>query len=658
MIEPSWVIFDVKDNIVPVSTRFDDVYFSKENGRAESEYVFFEQARVAEKLAEDTHKPLVIFETGFGTGLNFFVTLQLAAQYHSKRKIHFISVEKYPIPANQLKQIYHDWSDYQALTDRLIAHYPILSAGCHRIDFTEQNAQLDLWLGDINAVLPDIAAPPQGLVDVWYLDGFTPAKNPQMWSDTLFSNMARLSRDGATMSTFTSAGLVRRGLLEQHFKMQKVPGFGRKRHMLTGRYQRVNVNPLPKCFIRHPAAAAGKQVTIIGAGIAGLLTANALLAKGFRVKLVDTEKPGSGASGNPVAAVYPQLHAETSLSSQFYLHCFDYAKRFYGDCARATSRFSLDWCGVVQLAFNKNTWQRYEKIADNPDWPKELVHFLMPADISEVTGLTLPYSGLWFPTAGWVSPVSLTESLLAHCQSSGRFEFQQKSLCALRHEHDAWQVTWSDAVQTTESVIVIATGAYFDIKTEFELPITPTRGQIEYLPNSNVFAELKTVLCHKGYVTPGQGVQVMGSTFVKGDTSTDYRDSEAQENIRIQQQALIDWSDSQHLAVSGEGRASLRAAVPDHLPIMGAVPDVQAQRQQFHHIHQGYQEKTLPAAKDLPNLFILSGLGSRGVTSAPLLAEALACQIAGEPLPLPQPLLNAINPNRFVIRACKQGLSS
>lgn len=217
---------------VPRSERFEDVYFSAENGMEETKHVFLNGNNVP--VSWEGKKRFVICETGFGTGLNFLITFSLFnRKARNGQHLEFISFEKYPVRLEKIKIAHSCWSEsFQSELDLLLAHYPKCTPGTHHLKLSSY-VSLTLIIADVNEVMPKLNAK----VDCWYLDGFKPSTNPEMWSDTVFQNMARLSKAGTTFATFTAAGKVRRGLLEAGFDVQKVPGYGRKREMLVGIYK-------------------------------------------------------------------------------------------------------------------------------------------------------------------------------------------------------------------------------------------------------------------------------------------------------------------------------------------------------------------------------------------------------------------------------------
>jgi len=248
------------------SKEFDDIYFSAQDGLEETRHVFLAGNNLPAAWAGRPH--FVIAETGFGTGLNFLAAWQLFARTAQPgQKLHYISFEKFPLNWVEIESALAQWrGELGPQMDVLRAVYPLRTTGFHRVVLNDQ-VTLTLIFDDVNGALPRLDVPCG--VDAWFLDGFAPAKNPQMWTDTLFTNMARLSRPGATFATFTAAGIVKRGLSQAGFTVDKIAGFGRKRDMLAGRFNGTE---------NKTEIVTNKKIAIIGGGLAGTATAHVLKA--------------------------------------------------------------------------------------------------------------------------------------------------------------------------------------------------------------------------------------------------------------------------------------------------------------------------------------------------------------------------------------------
>ncbi len=214
------------------SEKFDDVYFSVEDGLAETRHVFLDSNHLPNDWQGKSN--YVIAETGFGTGLNFLAAWALFKQTASPdQTLDFISIEKYPLERDQIATALEHWRrEIGEELDALIDQYPPLMRGAHRL-FFDKNVRLTLFFDDVEQALPKIEA----RVDAWFLDGFRPATNPEMWTQAVFDHMALISKKGTRYATFTAAGDVRRGLERAGFSVEKIPGFGKKREMISGQYE-------------------------------------------------------------------------------------------------------------------------------------------------------------------------------------------------------------------------------------------------------------------------------------------------------------------------------------------------------------------------------------------------------------------------------------
>jgi tRNA 5-methylaminomethyl-2-thiouridine biosynthesis bifunctional protein len=222
------------NNEEPYSLDFCDVYYSSDDGLAETEYVFIKHNQLVERFSSLHAATFTIIETGFGTGLNFFCTaLQFLQHASSQAALRFISIERYPLKPEDFIKANLRWPMFGELATQLNTPYAILKDGLNIFSICQNRILLDLWIGDVSECLPNIKTP----TDAWFLDGFAPSKNSEMWSENLFTEMARLSKSNTTFATFTSAGQVRRQLEAAGFQVSKAEGFGKKREMLHGLYR-------------------------------------------------------------------------------------------------------------------------------------------------------------------------------------------------------------------------------------------------------------------------------------------------------------------------------------------------------------------------------------------------------------------------------------
>ena len=388
----------------PHSTRYEDVYFSRHDGRAETEHVFLHHNHLPERFAAwNESRPFVIGETGFGTGLNMLCAWACFERHASENaRLHLVSTEKHPLTRGDLQRALAVWPDFVHMARVLVEQWPEPVAGVHRLALSER-VTLDLHFGDSAERLSRL----DGRVDAWFLDGFAPSKNPDMWQPALFEAMAVRSHCGATFATFTCAGFVKRGLKAAGFAWEKVPGFGRKREMLRGRIDVPSPDASRQAapWFMPPAAMPARHVAVIGAGLAGASVAEALARRGVRVTLIDREDPGAGASGNRQGALYVKLAAETNLQSRVYLAGLLYTRRWL---ARLDPGQEL-WqdCGVLQLAMHDKEANRQASFMTHHALPASVIETVDSQTASERTGTRLEQGGLDYSGAGWVRPAAL-----------------------------------------------------------------------------------------------------------------------------------------------------------------------------------------------------------------------------------------------------------
>ncbi|HDX8403708.1 TPA: bifunctional tRNA (5-methylaminomethyl-2-thiouridine)(34)-methyltransferase MnmD/FAD-dependent 5-carboxymethylaminomethyl-2-thiouridine(34) oxidoreductase MnmC [Aeromonas dhakensis] len=641
----------------PVSSEFGDVYFSNDNGLSETRYVFLQQNRLPARFSHHDSDIFVIGETGFGTGLNFLATmaafLEQAPQTGNGSRLHFISFEKYPLTQADLRKALAAWPELAHLSQDLIAQWPLPVSGCHRLIFADGRIRLDLWLGDIKEMLPQVPHPATGLVDAWYLDGFSPAKNPEMWTQDLFDGLARLARPQATIATFTCAGFVRRGLIAAGFAMQKVKGHGSKREMLAGeRADKLPQQTIAPCYAR-PAGREG-EVLIIGGGIASAMTALSLVERGRKVTLLcQDDEPAGGASGNRQGALYPLLNGEHDALSRFYSLAFGFARsRLLALAERHPIAFSL--CGVTQLGYDDKSAAKLTKMAQGP-FPPELMHPLSEPEVDQVVGLPCGHGGVSYPQGGWLCPADLTRAAIGEAQAGGLLEVLFNTRVAtVTEQADGWQVESCDGRRWQSPTLVVAAGHQLPALIPFaELPLYPVRGQVSHVPTSASLSRLNTVLCYDGYLTPAnEGQHCIGASYGRNQTELAFRAEEQTQNQARLQACLPQQRWPAEVDVSGnQARVRVRSASRDHLPVAGPVARLAALAD--HNLKAPVdQQSPLPL---YPGLYVLGALGSRGLCSAPLCGELLASEICGDPLPLAADLLEALHPARYWVRKLLKG---
>lgn len=641
----------------PHATAFDDIYFTRGDGRAETEHVFLGANHLPERFADwKATRPFVIGETGFGTGLNMLCAWACFEQHAPpSARLHLLSTEKFPLTLSALEQALASWPSLATYAQTLCAQWPAAVSGIHRLHLTNR-VTLDLHFGDTTERLEQL----DGQVDAWFLDGFAPSKNPDMWQPELFNAMAARSRPGATFATFTCAGIVKRGLKAAGFSWKKVPGYGRKREMLAGSIETPPADHRRQStpWFTPPSAVSNKHVAIVGAGLAGSSVAAALSRRGIKVTVVEREVPGAGGSGNRQGALYVKLAAETNHQSRVYLAGLLYSQRWLAQ--HHAKQVLWQPCGVVQLASSDREARRQQRFIEQHPLPSEVVTGMENPALTETAEINIDAShGLFYSQAGWVRPKALCEHLL----SPSGINIQQGEVSSLTQRETGWQLNLTDGSTLEADQVVIASAHLANrFAQTAELPLQSVRGQISELTLPDKVAGPKRVVCAGGYVAPAlDGVLTFGASFVPNNAATDVTDDDHQRNtdeLRQTLPALVEALEQAGIELSPEnlkGRAAVRAASPDKTPYAGPVPVAEAWRADYSLLSKDATRVAEIPGQHYPGLWISTAHGSRGLASAPLCAEVIASRICDEPMPLEAPLVDHLHPGRRIISAIIRG---
>lgn len=633
---------------VPVSQQFDDSYFSREDGIAESEYVFLTHNRLNERWQNG--KTFCIGELGFGTGLNFFLTLKLWQQNRKPGQIcHYYSVEKYPIRLGQLQAIHRQWPQFQPHYQQFYQNYPNNLPGHHIIEYAELGLILHLMIGDAVEMYSQVV----DKMDAWYLDGFSPAKNETMWSETCFSMLAERSKAGSSFATFTAAGFVRRGLNKVGFEVFKVAGFGKKREMLCGRYEakaHFASSSAPWFSLNFCVQRPSKNVAVIGAGIAGLSTAWYLQKQGIKVSVFEeNHQVASGASGNPCGLVMPRHTNDFSLDSQFYYTCLTQSTQFYNTLKQRYPALNWQQTGVVQLVDSS----QLSKI-ESTGYPDNFLQIKSAEEISVLVNLGVSQPGMYFPNAGYISPVQLCETLFQDLQDKVIFNFDS-TVHGLAFDGEQWHVKTSSSHQMFDAIVLANSFAANDLIGLQSIHLEKNRGQLSILDQESDalnISQLTIPLVYNAYLTPTlNGQQMLGASYAP-DAQLTARLKDHKRNIDKLNSVL-----SVPEVISPEqlgNRISFRAYSQDRMPIVGPVHDETWYRSVYWDLHHGKRYKTYPDAKYLPGLYVNIGHGSRGLVSAIPSACMIAGLIVNSPVNMPNNIIARLHSARFLIRQLKK----
>ncbi len=585
---------------------FGDTYWSLDGGLDEARHVFLSGNHLPARW--QARESFTILETGFGSGLNFLCAWRSFRETaRPDARLHYLSVDKHPFRREDLERLYPHWPELAPLGADLLERYPPLVAGFHRLHLDGGRVSLTLLWGEATEMLAQVEA----RVDAFFLDGFAPARNPQMWSDALFTQLARLAAPGATFATYTAAGKVSRCMTAAGFSVGKQPGFGRKRDMLAGRFAGAEA----------AESVRDRRALVIGGGIAGTLVAERLAARGWAINLIERRDGlARETSGNPAGVLQPVPSADGNRLSRLTVAGFHFALR---QLQEFSSDPKLIWqqCGVLRLARDEKQVERQRRIAESGLLPPEVLRWVDVDEASTLAGWRVPAPGWWFPQGGWVHPPSLCDAALRAAGTAVRLHTQREVADLVRGTH-GWRAIDATGQTIAEAPVAILANGHLArrFKVSAALPLRPVRGQITCIP-AEPGREVKVVVSREGYVTPATsfGVHVVGATYEEGSTDDVAREEDHLANLERLKLLLPDFAatvDASRVA----GRAGIRTVGPDRLPLVGALPD------------------------GCDGVYALLGLGSRGLVYAPLAAELLASTIEGEPLPLERDLAAGLAP--------------
>ncbi|WP_171022376.1 bifunctional tRNA (5-methylaminomethyl-2-thiouridine)(34)-methyltransferase MnmD/FAD-dependent 5-carboxymethylaminomethyl-2-thiouridine(34) oxidoreductase MnmC [Thalassotalea litorea] len=667
-IKTAQIEFDT--NGLPYSSQFDDIYFDYQDGCSQSVQVFiegnelekqwlnYEPIKSVENNSANTPAPFVIGETGFGSGLNFFLTLQrfqTFCEHHAPDwDLLFISTEKYPMTLEDFSRALALWPELQPLSQEFLSKYHIdEQQQILEVRLLDGKVNVQIHLQDATAALAKLNPESFAYVDAWFLDGFAPKKNPEMWHQGLFMQLGRLSMPGTTLATFTVAGIVRRGLEKQGFAVTRKKHQQHKSQTLVATYTGHAKAPQVNGYKRRISPDKPQHVTIVGGGLASACAAYSLVKRGIKVNVFcQDEALAQGASANAVGAIYPLLHQQKDEISEFYQAGFAYAVDFYQELLNQGFDYSHGFDGLIEVAYKEALQKRLEVFKNQPVWPETLISVVDSTQSSQLSGIKLDFPGLWIPKAGWVSPPELVRAIFAAAQNLGQCKIKYNTQVQAINKMDNGRfLLATNKGQKQIQTLILCTGAdTLQLEIADALPLSVVRGQVSQLQTTALSENLKAVICHKGYLTPAlDNKHCIGATFDKNDDDTATRAKDDAYNLNTLTGLLGNIGQWTSEDIQG-AKARLRCCTPDHLPVVGAMPDIEQHKRVYQHISKDKNWRFEQHPPVTQGLYVLTGMGARGLCSAPLLAEILACELTNEVYPLSAEQLFQLAPNRFIIR--------
>ena len=635
---PAPLAFDAAGT--PYSPEYGDVYHSADSGPGQARHVFIGGNDLPQRWAGA--RVFTIVETGFGLGMNFLATWDAwRADPARPARLHFVSVEKHPFTREGLAGLHARYAEFAPLAAQLQSAWPLPLPGLHRLEFEGGRVTLTLAFADVGDILPGLRL----AADAFYLDGFAPDRNPEMWAPTIMRALARLARPGATLATYTTARAVRDALAGAGFAAELRPGFGRKRNMLAARIT-------PRGAPRHgppPAPSWGEhRAIVVGAGLAGAAVCERLAARGWRIELIERlATPAAEASSIPSGVFHPNVSRDDSLLSRLTRTGYLYSLARWRALETAGHRLPWDCCGVLQMAKDAREEARMAATVRMLGFPARYVDYLPRTSAENKAGRDVRAGGWWFPDSGWMRPAGLVAAQIAAAKARGNLKLHMGvTVHALDRTGENWRILSTEGTTVASAPVVVLANSH-DAARLVPLGVTlkRVRGQLTRLPAGSVPAPT-AVLAGAGHLIPDtDGGTIVGATYdFEVEDPAPRKEDHAGNLERLER--LLPGMAARFDPAALDGAVGFRCVAADRLPLIGALPDAGAWR-------PGGLARDLPR---LPGLFGAFAYASRGLTWAALGGELIASAVEGEPLPLEGDLADAIDPARFMLRRARRGM--
>jgi len=685
---------------VPFSPDFDDIYFNADDPIGQSEYVFnsvFDE--FWEKKSEFN-----VLEMGFGAGLNFLCAFKRFK--NSDKFLNFVSIEKTPIARDDLAKIYANFSELTDVSGELLGAYPPLVRGFHRLNLTP-NVTLTLCFGDVDTVLDELSF----IADAVFMDGFAPAKNEAMWSERVCAKIANLCAFGARVCTYSASGALKRALQNSGFEVNLLKGYGKKREMLRAKFAGERQTQSEIWFSRFDPAsgATPKTALVIGGGVAGCVCAFKLRERGLDVTIAEKRSDiALNGSGNHCGILMPLITKPTVNLGRMHMNAFLQAARFYGQNLGADE---IEFCGATDYAYEQKTLERFyewrEFDADNGVFELKFE--------DEPYASAFIFSGAKARPRKMCKAVSAGIKTLLNCEFTG-FETLEGGAVRARFKDggsiDAdvlvlavgsesmelfanYDIRLSSVRgQVTHIEPAVWTSAPFSAKG-YVCP--PTQGvqvigatydrnlfldESRYSDDEKNLADVAEFL--NGKFTKSERLNLDGQDLnLTTDPDGDFEnpnsikassnDINLSKNTDLRAKTAGDSTQAQDANLTAPEKSSnIAAKIPQNIRIIGSKVGYRSYSgDRFALIGRLYDEdfykdgyksllwtkgKSNPHPKYVPNVYVSTAHGSRGLCTAVLGAELICDLVFDRPLCIEKSLFDELHLARFLIRKLKKGL--
>jgi tRNA 5-methylaminomethyl-2-thiouridine biosynthesis bifunctional protein len=628
--------YELREQSELFSLKYEDIYWSKDGGWEEKNYIFLDSILICERWQASTQ--FQILELGFGAGINFLATLKAWKDSgFTEKSLQYISIEENPLPVAILKNIYKTMGLSEDLYGEFLNSYAFIGSGSHILKFVNESLSLHLLVGDVSSILKNLSAE----IDVMYLDGFSPSKNPKMWDIEIFKELFRLTKEDGIFTTYSTAKFVKENAISAGFEIQKLKGFGTKKWMLHGRKNKNQQNiPLHPYYSLYKSKRYKKaSAIVIGGGLAGTSIAKYLSLKNHSVLLIEREGGlAYKTSGNPAGIINPNITADKSPISLLELNAYYHLQRTLSEYSNIKDfRY-----GSIGLYILSNDIDKKNKGIESHN-----VQNLYKNKIDPI----LNREGIYLPSGSWIDPVSLCNTNIKTVENSNPIKIElNTNALNYYYSNDLWNIEDSRGNHYKSEVLILANSIDANnFSLTKWLPVRKFRGQIIYLDKDIFPFSLDHIyIMDECYLIPQNNYTIVGATYQK---DSDNLQMDTHDSIELVERLKKDFSISNKINFDTiQGRAGIRATTPDHLPIIGPVPDLDFFESEYKDLYKGGRGLGKDTAKYHDGLYIFTGFGSKGILYTNYLAEILVRLIEKEFTGLENFLLDAVLPNRFIIR--------
>ena len=616
---PAEVDFSEPD--APASPAFSDVYHSRAGALAQSRHVFVAGNGLPGRW--QGRERFVVLETGFGLGNNFLATWDAWRQDPARcERLVFVSIEKHPLRPDDLTRA-HAASPLAALARQLVERWPPLTPGLHTLAFEGGRVELLLGLGDARTLLRELVLD----ADALYLDGFAPARNPEMWDEWLLKSLSRHAVPGTTAATWSIHRPMRRALASLGFEVELAPGFANKPEMTVARYAPRHTPRRP--VGREPLAPKARSAVVVGAGLAGAACALALSRAGLACTVVDALPASAQASsGNPAGLFHGTVNPDDGPHARFN---------------RAAALATQDLLASLGLPHQPGLLRLETRLAR--EQMQAAAGYVQAFDAEEAggrAGTALAHPAWFYPGGGALDPAAYVRALLAESGAALRLN---TPVAELRETDGGWQLLDAGGQLIEAAPLVVLAGGHGQLPLLGELAegLTVQRGQLSHLPDAPWCPALP--IAGEGYaIADGRGGIWCGATTQDGDLDPALREADQVDNLtRYARLAGLARVPEAPLA----GRVGWRLIAPDRLPLIGGLARPGAPEA---------DQLRLQARRS--GLVVCTGFASRGITWAALAGRLVAALALGSPRPLEAELLDAVDPLRFSLRRSRRAIAA